>query len=59
MFKVVFNKQKSIQRMIMMEMVYLSVVASEDQKAIQGDQEIVQLFTNLVQKLTVGRKLQN
>ena len=59
MFKIVFNKQKSIQRMIMMEMVYLSVVASEDQKAIQGDQEIVQLFTNLVQKLTVGRKLQN
>ena len=51
--------RKNIQRMVMMEMVYLSVVAFKDHRANQGDQEIVELFTNLIQKQTVGRKLQS
>ena len=47
MFKIVLIKQKSIQRMMMMEILYLSVVAFKDQKAIQGEQEIIEMFTNL------------
>ena len=58
MFKILFNKQKNIQKMIKMKVVYLSVVAFKDQKANPGDQEIVQLFINLTQKQTVGTKLQ-
>ena len=57
-FKICFNKQKNIQKMIVMKMVYLSVAAFRYHQANQNVQVVVQLFTNLTQKKTAGRELQ-